>query len=283
MDSQVKSVVIGIAVMMVLFLVGGCVENVSARLDRKEGQAKDKRPVSTEVEVASIPADPSLPTYVVVVEPFMMGASGVTSGEGYRGMPSAGAPVIINPGDQIGSGISAQLISTLSKAGNLKVIDWGIYQRDPDKIINGLQPSERGPFVIKGTVTEFSETADTSAKGESTGPNIPSLFIPYIGGLVSYGIGTKAKSEVKHVGMVGLDIQIVDPITGLVMASLTAEGSFTSVSITKSRTQWGGTKSNTESASSAIGQAQRIALNEAVTHIHNELVRTSARVIKLPP
>ncbi len=281
MNSQIKSAGTSVAMMAVLFLVG-CVENVSAHVDREEAQAKDKRPVSTEVEIASIPADPSLPTYVVVIQPFAIGASGVTSGQGYHGMPSDGVPVVLNPGDQIGSGVSAQLISILSKVGNLKVIDWDIYQRDPDKIINGLRPGERGPFTIKGTVTEFSETADTSIKGESTGPNVLSMFVPYIGWIISYGIGTKEKSEAKHVGMVGLDIQIVDPATGLVMASLTAEGSFTSVSVTKSRRQWGGTKSNTESASSAIGQAQRIALNKAVTQIRNELISGSSKVASLP-
>ena len=166
---------------------------------------------------------------------------------------------------------SAQLITSLRKVGNLVVADWNTYQRDPDKIINGLRPGERGPFIIRGTVTEFSETADTSAKGKSTGPNVLSMFIPFVGGLVSYGIGTKAESEATHVGMVGLDIPIVDPATGLVMTSLTAEGSFTSVSVTKSRTQFGGTKSNTESASSAIGQAQRIAINKTIAQIHSTL------------
>lgn len=271
MNSQVKGALIGVAIAAMLLLIG-CVENIVAHVEREGAQATAERPVSTEVAVVRIPTDPNLPTYVIVVEPFVMGASGVTPAQGYQGMPSAGAPVILNPGDQIGPGVSAQLLSTLSHAGNFKLIDWDTYQRDPDKVTKGVRPDERGPFLIRGAITEFSETADTSVKGESTGPNIPSMFIPIVGGLVSYGIGTKAETEAKHVGMVGLDIQIVDPVTGRLITSFTAEGSFTSVSVTKSRTQWGGTRSNTESASSAIGQAQRIALNKAVTQIH-ELVQ----------
>lgn len=265
-NNQGKMAMTSIAAAVMMFFANGCVGNVSAYVDREEAQATAKRPVSTEVEAIGIPPNPSLPTWVVVVEPFVMGASGVTSG-------SKTGSSITNPGEQIGPGVAAQLVTSLRKVGNLAVVDYDIYQRNPDKVAGSLQVGEQGPFLVKGTVTEFSEMADTSIKGKSTGPNIPSLFIPYVGGLVSYGIGTKTESEAKHVGMVGLDIQIVDPAAGRLIASLTAEGSFTSVSVTKSRTQWGGTKSNTESASSALGQAQRIALNKAVTQIHNELVR----------
>ena len=271
MNSQTKSAMANILVACFIGIgSGGCVENVSARVNREEAQAKADRPVSTEVELVSIPADPNLPSVVVVVEPFVMAASGVTAG------PKTGVP-IINPGEQIGPGIAAQLITSLGKAGNVVVFNYDTYQRDPDKIKSRLQVGEQGPFLIKGTITEYSETADTSIKGKSSGYNIWLGMIPWVGPLVSYGHGTKAENEAKHVGMVGLDIQIVDPTTGRLLKSLTAEGSFTSVSATKSRTQLGNTKTSVESASSAIGQAQRMALDKAVIRIHNELVRSSAR------
>lgn len=266
MNGQTKSVAVIILALAVCFVgSSGCVENVSARVDRKSVQATPDRPVSTEVETVSIPADPNLPTVVVVVEPFVMAASGVTAG------PKNGVP-ILNPGEKTGPGVAAQLVTSLRKVGNLVIIDYDTYQRNPDKIAGNLKAGELGPFVIKGVVTEFGETPDSSVKGESTGPNVPAMFIPIVGGLVSYGIGTKAESESKHIGMVGLDIQIISPATGRLITSFTSEGSFTSVSVTKSRTQWGGTRSNTESASSAIGQAQRIALNKAVIQIHSALI-----------
>ena len=274
MNGQTKSTV---ASTLAMCLIGssGCVENVSARVDRASARAAAERPISTEVETVSIPADPNLPTVVVVVEPFVMGASGVTAG------PKTGVS-ILDPGEQIGPGISAQLITSLKKTGNLVVVDYDVYRRDPGRVAGSLRSGEEGPFLIKGTVTDFSETADTSIKGEHQGPNFLLSIIPYVGGIAAYGHGTKAESEAKHIGMVGLDIQIVDPTTGRLAASFTAEGSFTSMSATKSRTQWGNTKTSVESVSSAIGQAERIALNQAVSRIHNELVRPP-RVAKLSP
>ena len=271
-NSQNKIAVASASVLMfVPLFLGGCVENVAARIDREEAQAKDKRPISTEVAVVNIPHDPTLPIWVVVVvEPFVMGASGVTSGPINPMVPTAGVP-IINPGEQIGSGVAAQLVTSLRRVGNIVVIDYDTYQRDPDKIINGLRPGEQGPFVIKGTVTEFSEMANVSGQGKSTGPNFGLSLIPFVGGIVAHGYGTKSNSETKHIGMVGIDIQIVDSTTGRLVTSFTAEGSFTSISATKSRTTWGNTKTSTEYASSAIGQAQRIALNKTIAQIHSTL------------
>ena len=241
-------------------------KNVQARLERNEAQAEAIRPVSTEVELVRIPANPNLPTWVVTIEPFIMGASGVTSGIG-----APGGEKVINPGEQIGPGISAQLISSLRQVGNVVVVDYSSYDRSPEKIMASLKPNERGPFIIKGAITEFSEIADASGKGESTGPNVPSMFIPYVGPIVSYGIGTKSKSESRRTGMVALDVQIVDPVSGRLMASFIAEGEFTSLCATASRTTWGNTKTSKECASSAIGQAQRIALNKTIVQIHSAL------------
>ncbi len=237
----------------------GDTNGIRTHVDRTEAQAVAERPVSTEVALTRIPPDPALPTLVVTVKPFVMAASGVTSGTG---------GTVINPGEQIGPGVSAQLISSLQWVGNIVVIDYDTYQRDPEKIVAGLKNGEQGPFIIKGTVTEFSEMADQTGQGASTGPNIPLMLIPYAGGLASYGYGTKSASETKRTGMVGLDIQIVDPTTGRLVTSFTTEGSFTTISTANARTTWGNTRTKTESVSSAIGQAQRVALNQAITKIH---------------
>lgn len=256
-----------IIVSAVMISLAGCSENQPARVERESAQASAERPVSAEVAPLKIPLDSTLPTLVVVVEPFVMAASGVVSGTVNPAVPTAGMSVI-NPGEQIGPGVSDQLITSFQRVGNIVVIDYETYQRDPMKITNGLRPGEKGPFIIQGTITEFNETADVSGQGESTGPNVPSMFIPYVGGLVSYGIGTKAKSKTKRKGMVGLDVRVVDPATGRLVTSFTSEGSFVSVGSSSSRTTWGNTVTSTEYASSAIGQAQRIALNQTITQIH---------------
>ncbi|MFH1170742.1 MAG: CsgG/HfaB family protein [Candidatus Vogelbacteria bacterium] len=200
------------------------------------------------------------------MSPSLWGASGVTAD-----ISAPGGEKVINPGEQIGPGVSAQLVSALQRVGNVVVIDYSSYERAPEKIVASLKPNERGLFIIKGAITEFSEIADGSGKGESTGYSVPLALIPYVGGLVSYGHGTKASSETKRKGMVGLDVQIIDPATGRLVTSFTTEGSFISVGATSSRTTWGNTKTSKEYASSTIGQAQRIALNKTVTQIHSAL------------
>lgn len=255
---------LGVAVITSTFVLAvGCSGKSEIRgyVDRQEARAGAERPISTEVTPITISFDPALPIFVVTVEPFIMAASGVTSGAGQQG-------AIINPGEQIGPGVAAQLISSLQRVGNVSVIDYATYARDPDKVVAGLKNGEQGPFIIKGTVTEFSETADATGRGENSGPNFGLAMIPYVGGIAAYAHGTRSASETKRIGMVALDVQVVDPKSGRLLASFTSEGSFTAISTTKSRTTWGNTKTNVESASSAIGQAQRMALNKTVTQIH---------------
>ncbi|MBI2042734.1 MAG: hypothetical protein HYT21_03255 [Candidatus Nealsonbacteria bacterium] len=277
----------GVVIIVALIWPAGCAgpSGIRTEVDRTEAQAAASRPIATEVAPASIPFDPALPIWVVTVEPFMMGASGVTSGTGWSGgltivapgaihpiTPPTGMP-ITNPGEQIGPGMAAQLVSALQRVGNVAVIDYAAFVLNPGKIADGLKEGEQGPFIIKGAVTEFSETADVSGQGESQGPNLGLALIPYVGGIAAYAHGTRSASETKRLGMVGLDVQIIDPSTGRLLDSFTAEGSFTAIGTTKVRTKWGKTETKTDYASSAIGQAQRIALNKTITQIHATFAR----------
>jgi curli biogenesis system outer membrane secretion channel CsgG len=248
--------------------------------------------VATEVKPVSIPADPNLPTIVLVVEPFEMAASGVTSGgNGGQTTPifmstgGLGAPAVINmptygpqttnPGQQIGPGVSAQLISALSRVGNVIVYDYATYKNEPQKITANMKSGQLGPFLIKGTVTEFAETSDSSTQGESKGPNPGTLMIPYAGPII-YGIdvlkGRKSVTETRHTGMVGLDVRIINPSNGQIVSSFTSEGTFTTLSSTVTQTKGGKTTTSSDYAASALGQAQIAALNKTVTQIHGALV-----------
>jgi len=263
-----KSPVFGKLWPLVPFMCFGCGGGkLHSGITPTSAQAKATKPIVTEVKLVKIPSDPSLPICVVVVEPFTMAASGVTSG----------GAVVLNPGLQIGVGVAAQLVSSLRESPNFVVVDYMMYFHNPDKIVAGMRVGELGPFIIKGGVTEFSEVAESTGEGESKGPGL-TPFIPYIGGIVSYGMGNKTTNESKDVGLVVLDVQIVDSSTGRLINSCTAEGNFTSVRATTSRTTWGNTKTRTDSAASAIGQAQRAAINQAALKIYETLVSKSAPI-----
>lgn len=277
-----KSLLVSALPILCAACVLGCSESESAYVDRTEAQAQASQPVSTEVEAISIPADPDLPTLVLVVEPFVMGASGVTADTGQMNammlaygagqfVGVGGGGPVINPGAQIGPGVSAQLISALSRMGNVMVIDHASYLANPDQISANLEAEQIGPFLMKGTVTEFSEKADESGQGQSRGPGM-GAYIPYVGPILALADSGKASSQIKRKGMVGFDAQIIDPKTGRIVASFTASGSFVSVSVVRSHTKWGKTETTTEYASSAIGQAQRQALNNAMLEIQ-KLIR----------
>lgn len=287
-----RNMLVGLVLVMVVSWTIGCSEMEPAFVDRAEARAQATQPASTEVEMISIATNPNLPTMVLTVEPFGMGASGVTADTSQSGaivvahgrfgqtqvVNMGGGGGVINPGEQIGPGVSAQLISSLQKVGNVAIIDYATYNADKEKIAANLRPEEFGPFVVKGTVTEFSEVADGSGKGESRGPGM-GAFLPYVGPIIALADSGKSSSETTKKGVVGFDVQIVDPKSGRMITSFTASGSFVSVINTKSQTSWGKTKTTTEYASSAIGQAQRIALNKAVTQIHR-LVSEQATLAK---
>ena len=287
-----KTLTLSVVILLVVWITG-CGEDAGpAHVDRYSANAQSLRPVAAEIKSVSIPTDPSLPTIVLIVEDFVMAASGVTSGNGMQSTPTfispggLGGPAVINvpnynsqvinPGQQIGPGVSAQLISALSRVGNVIVYDYVTYKNEPQKIVANMKPSELGPYVIKGTVTEFAETSDSSSQGESKGPNPGTMMIPYAGPII-YTIdvlkGRKSTMETRHTGMVGLDVRIINPANGQIVSSFTSEGTFTTVSMTVTQTKGGKTTTSSDYAASALGQAQIAALNKTVTQIHGALVR----------
>ena len=259
---------------------------IRTEIDPHEAQARQELPVQAEVMPLSIPRDPGLPTWLLVVEPFVQGASGITAGGGANGglmvMTPSGVPMglpawggggaNIDPGQQVGYGISAQLISALQRVGNVVLIDYAIYQRDPQKIVSGLKANEFGPYLVHGTVTQYNQTTEAGTQGESSS-GLGWNFVPYAGGLIAAGKGSKSVQRTVYKGMVAFDAQIIDPESGRQTSSFTAEGTFTSIDTTTVRTKWGKTKISHTGFSSAIGQATLAAMNKAIVEIHGALSR----------
>lgn len=202
-------------------------------------QAIPGRPAAAIVEEISLPYDTSRPRFALMVDS--------TSCDGQ---------------------LAAQLTTTLSRVGN-----FALYDARPWNQIS-LQRGEVGPYIIRATVTEYNETAE--AEADHSGFSFGWLgFVAAIAGAVTgepgllwSGVGVAAANPGYHettsrrVGMVGLDVQIIDHRSDRILSSFSASGRFVSAHEESSLHILGIGNSSERTASSAMGQAQRIALNE---------------------
>jgi curli biogenesis system outer membrane secretion channel CsgG len=275
-----------------------------ATVNKASVRATDQAPESTQVEIVRIPYDPNYPYYVVTVEPLRVGVTssyapppetpGVTrygwGSWGWGLLPTGpqaqayqGSPQQIST--EMGEAIAAQLTTALTNAGNVRVIDYDFYlenKTNPAKLVN-KKGGEAGPFVIRGTVTEFNEVAE--ATGSSTGGSVGALGAALaIGGAIAgnnpatyTGVGLAAanptyqNTEARRTGSVAMDLKIVQPTDGRIVGSVMANGSFTSESAANGFSLFGFGKASNAYAASALGQAQRAAMNSATTQIVQRL------------
>ncbi len=284
-------------------LIGAGMLMGCAQVDKSSAKAQTGAPESAQVEIVQFPYNPNLPIYVVAVEPFGYGASGMTSGNTTPDAPSArgGVGGIVGgglrggdaqadyktqsgPGSQVGYGMSAQMITALTNCGNIAVVDLNTLTRSADGTYTGhLQDGEVGPFVIRGMVTEFNETAELEEKkrggslgGLGAGVGLLGAVtgnktVRNTGAGVAVANPTYENQEARRSGMVGMDMQLYDGRTGRILRGYTANGTFTSVSATSGASLFGIGGGDAAFASSALGQATRAAMNEAITETYNTL------------
>ncbi len=272
-------------------------------IDPADAQATSEAPVAAQVEEIRIPYDPNLPTYVIMIEPFDYSASGQTSGGG-SGAPVGSASASgqatytmtedgniktswdSSYGPSIGNGISKQLMSALGNWGNVSLVEPEAVKVNGDgtyscKMLEG----EIGPFIIKGTVTEFSETAQMDGKKKGFNSKGLGLGTAIIGGITgnrtAAAVGTGvavagpeySKEEMNRTGMVGMDLRIID---GRIARSVrggafSCQGSFTSISAGTDFGMLGFSSGKVASASSSLGQATRAAMNDALLRTKESL------------
>jgi curli biogenesis system outer membrane secretion channel CsgG len=286
-------------------LVAAC---APATVNQQSVRATDQAPVATQVDVVRIPYNPNYPYYVLTVEPFDIATDGVPSGPppqtpgvvrygfgpwGWGLLPTGPEAEAYNPNPQgisgnIGPGVAAQLTTALSNVGNIRLIDWDYYQQhrgSPAKLVN-RKANEVGPFVVRGVVTEFNEVAE--ATGSTTGGSLGALGAALaIGGAIAgnrpatyTGAGLALANPgyqntvARRTGSVGMDLKIVDPSNGRLVGSVLANGSFTSESAANGFSLFGFGKASNAFAASALGQANRAAMNSATTQIAQKLEST---------
>lgn len=292
-----------VASLSALLAVAGAYSSGCASVDRAGVQAQAGAPPAAQVEVASIPFDPNLPRFVVAVEPFSSSASGVISGGaaatapsadgsvgglftgGLQGGSVAGTPAGGgSPGD-IGPGVAAQLTTALSNCGNVSIITPEAIVRNPDGTFScNLQPGEIGPFIVRGAVTEFNETADLSGKSRGGSLGLAGAGLGVAGaivgsralGLAGTGLAvsnpTYQNERVKRSGAVGMDLQVVDGRSGRLLRSFNSSGTFSTESSVSGLSVFGIGGGNAEFAASALGQATRAAMNDAIQKTFNSLI-----------
>jgi len=236
-----------------LFLLVSCIAATGCTVRPPvDVQAAPGRPASAEVEEISLPRDASKPQFALVVD------SGVSNHQ----LLWIGNSI---PGNQP---VAAQLVTALSRVGN-----FSLYQSKPTSA--ALRSSkERGPYLRRASLTEYNEVAERSSEESS-------FSLGWLGGLAAIagaiagesgllwsGIGVAAANpgyhgtSIRTVGMVGIDVQIIDSRTDRAVASFSASGRFVSAQEQSSTRVFGVGRASERSASSAVGQAQRIALNE---------------------
>jgi len=276
----------------------------TATVDKQSVRATQNAPESTQVDVVRIPYNPSLPYYVVTVEPLSFDAGGGGGGSappvpgrrygwgpwGWGILPEGPQARAYNPPPQgatgnMGSAIAAQLVTALSNCGNIRIIDYDYYLANKSRPANLVKKSQNevGPFVIRGNVTEFNEIAE--ATGSSTGGSLgvvgAALGIggaiagntpaAVTGAAVAVANPTFENTKARRTGSVAMDLTVVNPINGRLVGSVVANGSFTSESAASGFSLFGVGKASNAFAASALGQANRAAMNSATTQIADRL------------
>ena len=289
-----------IHVLAIAMLTSAC----TATVDKQSVKATQTAPESTQVDVVRVPYDPSLPYYVVTVEPFTFDADGSAGGSappvpgrrygwgpwGWGLLPEGPQARAYNPPPQGASGnmgpaIASQLVTALSNAGNVRIIDYDYYVENRSKPGNLVKKSahEVGPFVIRGSVTEFNEIAE--AAGSSVGGSLGAMGVAlgvagaiagnrpaaYTGAGVAAANPTFENTKARRTGSVAMDIKIVSPGNGRLVGSVVANGSFTSETAVNGFSVFGVGKASNAFAASALGQANRAAMNSATTQIVDRL------------
>lgn len=283
-----------VSLSLVLIVLSACAEmNRPIELPKAGAQAQAGAPASAQVALISIPTDASLPNFTVTVEPFQVAAQDIRSGGGatplapnrsfyysrWGNQQSVDRPESNSPqpmlDDRLGVGIAVQLLSTLSRVGNITVIDYETYRSNPGQF--------RNIYLIKGTITEFAETNEASDQKKSfttlpggmvvsdIGRAVGSNALSLIGTVAMHSDITTQQTATQKKGSVGLDIQVVNTGSGQIISSFPSQGTFTTQSATKENSVLGYSVSSAAYQASAIGQAQRVALNDATSQIFDTL------------
>lgn len=256
-----------------------------ATLNRSSVVATADVPETAAVQEVSIPYDASAPRFVVAVEPFSMSQQSTveTDISGYNRCADGNCTISTSV-KNLGTDVSSQLITALTKAGNISVLDFSALKKNHQGEYSArIAKNESGPYLIRGTLTEFSEAIESSDEDHGVHLGWIGLVAGIAGavagkpGLGWAGAGVAAanpsfESESKHrKGMVAFDLQIIDAKSMRVIGAHRVVGTFAAESAYNGFGLFGVSGSKHEFAQSVLGQAMRVAMNDALTKIWGNL------------
>lgn len=253
MKPRIRLIMLTVAVMSVL---SGCSLNT-----RMDVQAQAGRPASAQVDTISIPYDSSKPKVALVVEPFRWGENSPNVTTFFSGDVNS-VPVADK--------MAAQLTTAFAKVGNFVLYD------DRASAKRNVRKGQKGPYIVRATLSEFNESAETASDSTKIALGWLGLIAGIAGAVAGEpalawsGAGVAAanpsysESEELRIGMVAFDVKIIEQSTGRIVTSFDASGMFKEKEASTSFGIFGFENSQERSASSVMGQALRIAMNEVV-------------------
>lgn len=298
MNTRIRGILGLVVLAAAAVALAGC---TSAVVDAAGVQARPASPEAARVPMAQapllqVPYDPRYPRYVVAVEPLVLQTEPTVRGLGptvesppnWGILPHGPQPVAWNPpprplSEHVGESVQSQLVSALSNAGNLVVIDYDFYWRNRDHVDRLVGRGERGPYLVRGAITEFNEIAEADASGSGTSLGLIGVALGIAGAIAGSdpaaytGLGLAVanpgyrESVARRTGQVGVDLAIVEAKNGRVVGSAVAHGSFTSENATRGFTLFGFGNASSAMAESALPQATRAAMNSATEQIVHRL------------
>lgn len=149
--------------------------------------------------------------------------------------------------------ISAQFVSALSAVENFSVRDYRTVRRSANGLYDSaIRPGETGPFIVRAQITEYG----TKVESDRT----KTRFFPF--GKTSAG---------REVGVVTLDVSIIDGRTGGIVRSFPVTGTFRSQEKEVQASLVFPIYEREQSARSLVDQAMRVALNDAAEKVFHAL------------
>lgn len=243
-----------------------------AALNHADLQAQAGAPLSTQSEAVRIPFDPGRPTFVLAIEPFVFHET--------LAQDAGSAEINIRRG---GEELAAKFTTALANVGNFSIIDSGLSKSKNGAYIARLKKGEVGPYIVRATVSEFTEVAEASSSSRGGSLGFTGALLGIAGAVTRNsalgwtGVGLAAanptyrQSNAEQKGMVGIDFRIVDGRSGRVVAAFKSTGTFKSAAASKGVSLFGIGGQETKFAQSVVGQALTVALNDAVRQLNTSL------------